>query len=383
MKQATFAIIGVGGIAQSQHLPNSMRAPHLRLKTVCDLREDVLKQMQDKYEVPNASTDYKEVLADDEIDAVIVATREDAQAKLAIEAMEAGKHVYVEKPLAETAEECRAVTEVQERTGQFLALGFNRRFAPSYRKAKELVQADGGAKNIHYRIADDYVNGWGKGRPGGLRLIHEVCHVFDILRWLTESEVKSIYCIQSRWDDDLVTLQFASGAIAVITSSGYATCDMPKERLEVISNFGAVTVEEFVELRTFGYPDAESVYRFAGHSHPDREYTHRNLYASVGAEALLGVRRQYLEAQWARDDTASADALAQAENAYYEKHHKQNVPMINYMVDKGWVAALDHFAECVATGKTPQNARAADAYQASLLSHAAIESRDTGKIVTM
>jgi len=94
MDKAVFGLIGAGGIAQSQHLPNLARAPHVRLKTLCDLREEVLGPMQAKYAVPHATTDYRELLADPEIQAVVVATREDAQARLAIEALRAGKHVY-------------------------------------------------------------------------------------------------------------------------------------------------------------------------------------------------------------------------------------------------------------------------------------------------
>ena len=91
MQQAVFGIIGAGGIAQSQHLPNIARAPHARLKTLCDVRADVLQKMQEKYAVPHATTEHKAVLADPEIDAVIVATREDMQAALTIEALQAGK----------------------------------------------------------------------------------------------------------------------------------------------------------------------------------------------------------------------------------------------------------------------------------------------------
>lgn len=118
MQQAVFGIIGAGGIAQSQHLPNIMRAPHARLKTLCDVRADVLHEMQDKYNVPHAVEDYKALLADPGIDAVIVATREDMQALLTIEALGAGKHVYVEKPLATTPAEAARVAKAQEKSGK-------------------------------------------------------------------------------------------------------------------------------------------------------------------------------------------------------------------------------------------------------------------------
>ncbi len=375
MSQAVFGLIGVGGIAQSQHLPNMARAPHVRLKTACDLREDALAAAQAKYDIPCTTTDYRELLADPEIDAVVVATKEDMQAKLSIEALNAGKHVYVEKPLAATEDECAAVVAAQEASGKFAAVDFNRRFAPAYVRAKELAWSDNGPFNIHYRISDTYCRGWGRNCPPGVRVIHEVCHIFDLLRWFAQSEAASIYTVLSRHDDEIFTLTFESGCVASITSSGYATMDLPKERLEMICDEGTVVVEEFVELRAFGFPDAAPVERFAGHSHPDKEYTHKHLFAQLGADALLALRRVGWELK-TRGDEAAPD---RAERERFLSRGQ----MWNYMVDKGWLAALDHFAECVATGRQPQNAAARDGLMASRLAHAAIRSRETGEIVRL
>ena len=375
MERAVFGIIGVGGIAQSQHLPNLARAPHAFLKAACDLRPDVLAAMREKYRIPAATADYRELLADPEIQAVVVATREDAQARLAIEALRAGKHVYVEKPLASTPEEAEAVVAAQQQAGRFVAVDFNRRFAPAYRRARELAWADGGPNNIHYRISDTYCRGWGKGCPPGVRVIHEVCHVFDLLRWLTDSDVASIYAVKSRHDDEIFTLTFASGCVASITSSGYVTTDLPKERLELISEQGTVIVEEFVELRAFGFPGVEPVQRFAGHSHPDYEYSHKHLFAQVGAEALYAMRRTAWE--------LSTPQGAAPPDATERERFLQRGQMWNYMVDKGWLAAIDHFAECIVTGRPPENAGARDGLAASRLAHAAIRSRETGEVVRL
>ena len=255
-----------------------------------------------------------------------------------------------------------------------MAVDFNRRFAPAYRRAKELAWTDDGPQNVHYRISDTYRRGWGRNCPPGIRVIHEVCHIFDLLRWLTESEVTSIYTVKSRDDDEIFTLTFESGCVASITSSGYVTMDLPKERLELISDEGSVIVEEFVELRAFGYPGIEPVARYAGHSHPDHEYTHKHLFEKVGAEALYGLRRTGWELSAASEGDAPAD---RAERERFRKSGQ----MWNYMVDKGWLAAIDHFAECVLTGANPMNAGAKDGLMASRLSHAAIRSRETGEVV--
>ena len=377
MERVVFGLIGTGGIAQSQHLPNLARAPHVSLKTVCDVREDVLSEVQRKYAVPHATMDYHALLSDPEIQAVVVATREDMQATLTIEALRAGKHVYVEKPLAETSEACAEVVNAQRETGRFVAVGFNRRFAPAYRKAKEIAGAEGGAWNIHYRISDEYWR-WGKNYPPGVRVIHEVCHIFDLLRWLTGSDVASIYCAgASRPDDESLVLKFRSGCVASIMSSGYATMDLPKERLEIITERGAVTVEDFVELRTFGFAHRDPVYRFAGHTHPDREFTHKYLLEAEGASALYALRRL----GWSLRNASEASPAEQTDEA--RRYLNETSPHWNYMVDKGWLHALDHFAQRILSNEPPENAGAEDGLRASLLCHAAIRSRDSNMVVLL
>ena len=375
MRQTVFGLIGAGGLANSQHLPNLALAPHARVKTVCDLRAAAAEAARTKYRIPNAETDHARVLADEEIEAVVIATKAEAHAALTVEALQAGKHVYVEKPLATSVAECEAVVEAQRRSGRHVAVGFNRRFAPAYRLARKIVAAHGGPWNIHYRIADSYSRTWGRGEKPGQRLFHELCHIFDILRWLTGSEAESVYCVASRADDEVVVCRFASGPVASITSSGYASRDWPKEALEIIAEFGGVTVDNFVELRAYGFDDLPRRTCFAGHVHPDYDYTHRWLYEALGADAMRAVHastdrlRRIAEGELTADDPAEA-ALARE----YTEHHR---PVGNYEVDKGWRQAVDHFAECVAAGRKPENASAHDGLVAERMAAAAAESRWT------
>mgnify|MGYP006288538103 CR=1 FL=1 len=377
MPKAVFGLIGTGGIARSQHLPNLTRATHARLKTICDLDESRLDNARQRYDIPHATTDHKELLADPEIQAVVVATKDDAQAPLTIEALAAGKHVYVEKPLATDAETCRKVVEAQRRAGLFVAVGFNRRFAPAYRKVKEILTAHGDARNIYYRVSDEYWR-WGAKMPPGVRVIHEICHMFDAIRWLAGSDVESVYCVNSRPDDEVIVLKLTSGCVATIMDSGYATRDMPKERLEIIAEKGGLTVEDFVEMRTFGMRDFEPIYRFAGHTHPEIEFAHKYILEKLGTEGLLALRRQAWEAldrvEHLRDDEEfpERDELV----AFTGRG-----PDVNYMMDKGWLHAVEHFAQCVLSGDAPQTATAEDAWKASALSNAAIKSRESGEIV--
>ena len=380
--KTVFGLIGAGKLANAQHLPNFARTQHAKLKTVCDLREDTAKEAQEKYGAPRWETDHKKVLADSEIDAVLIAVRPDRHAELTVEALDAGKHVYVEKPLAETVEDCGLAVEAQERSGRSVAVGFNRRFAPAYRKAKELLDSHGGAWNIYYRIADTYSYDWGKAFPPGQRVFHEICHIFDLLRWLVASEVASVYCIASRNDDEMITLKFESGCVATIMSSGYTTADMPKESMEVITEEGGLTVDNFVELQTYGWADAERCCLFPGHTHPDREYTHSWLYGVMGAEAMRAVRRN---AHWMKRQVEAAEQSSETAvaNAVVREYVRERVPHVNYDVDKGWRQALDHFAKSVGCGRIPENAGALDGLAAARLSDAAAQSRKTGMPVPM
>lgn len=377
--KATFGLIGAGNISRNQHIPNLIRARHIDFKTVCDLDANIIKDIQELYPIPHATTDYRQLLEDDEIQAVVIGTKEDIQAQLTIEALKAGKHVYVEKPLANTVEECQAVVEAENETGKWACVGFNRRCAPAYLKAKELLDLDGGPKNMYYRISDEYWR-WGSSFTPGTRVIHELCHIFDVLRWLTGMEVQSIYCVQARPNDEAYILKFNGDCVAMIMDSGNVTLDLPKERLEAVSNRGAVTVEEFVELRTFGYKDAQAVYRFAGATHPQSEFTHRYLFEKLGAEAVYALRKMLWEG---RNRLEEHPDLESEDSQELKRWVEGGFRTPNYMGNKGWLDAVEHLAVSILEGKTPLLARAEDGMKAAALAHAAIESRSSGQIVNI
>jgi prepilin-type processing-associated H-X9-DG protein/prepilin-type N-terminal cleavage/methylation domain-containing protein len=365
MKKAKLAVIGAGGIAQSQHLPNINRSPTVELSAICDLNAEMLHQLADLYPNAQMELDYRNVFADPEIDAVVIATREDTHVPLTIEALKAGKHVYVEKPLAENPADCQTVANLRQHSGKHVFVGMNRRCAPAYRYAKSLLQCNGGARNLFYRITDTYSSGWGARFGAGNRLIHELCHVFDILRFFADSEVAEVYCRSGRPDDETILLAFESGCTAAIMSSGYATSETPKEHFEAVCEYGVITVEEFVEVRAFGLRHGGSTVRtFAGHSHPLHDDAHVALFAKEGYPGLVDFRRE-LTRQMARKDLPP-DLI-------------HRLPLINYSVDKGWQGAIDHFGEVILTGVVSHAASEIDGLRAAEITRAALESRRAGK----
>lgn len=111
MHKTRLAIIGCGGLAQSQHIPNMMKIDNAELTAICDLDKHILDKVGDCYKINQRETDYKKALANPEIDGVVIVTKAESHVPLTLEALAAGKHVYVEKPLAETEAECGRVIE--------------------------------------------------------------------------------------------------------------------------------------------------------------------------------------------------------------------------------------------------------------------------------
>lgn len=368
-------VIGLGNFARRQHLPNLARIAQCHLRVVCDLQSAVAAEVQQRYRVDKAVTDHRQVLDDPAVRAVVIAVRDDLQAPLAIQAMQAGKHVYVEKPLAETPEACGQVVRTQIATGMRLAVGFNRRYAPIYRKAREVIAADGGPRNVQLRMADDAWR-WAHGYPPGYGIKHDICHLFDLLRWISGSEVVSVYCAASRPDDDVMILRLASGCVASITHSGHGTMDMPKERAEFICTRGGVAAEDFVELRTYGYLAFPHVLTFAGHSHPDAEFMHKYLYRDLGAQGMHAVRRMTWELRQRVEQKLDPEAPDAAE---VERYVAQTLP--NFMRDQGWLASVQAFLQGILEGAATEHAGAEDALAAAQIADAAVRSRETGQVV--
>lgn len=383
MQKAKLAIIGCGGLAQSQHIPNMMKIDNAELMVICDLDRNVLDKVGNYYKIERRETDYRNVLNDPEIDGVVIVTRAEAHVSLTLAALEAGKNVYVEKPLAETDSECAKVIESEKKNGKIVAVGMNRRMAPCYRYAKELLWQSGGPQNMFYRIADSYSLTWGLAYGAGNRIIHEICHIFDILRFFADSEVTSVYCVASRPDDEQIMLKFESGAVATILGSGYVNSDMPKEHFEVIARIGGLTVDDFSEVHQYSLEsDAPTSRKFAGHSHPGGDLLQEYLLESFGDTGMREIR----SICW---KTIKQLRKLEAEGMTYSAEYRRlkefelKMPNLNYFMDKGWVDALRDFAQAIIEKRQFRGAGAFDALQSTRITEAALESRNTGSIVKL
>ncbi|TVR47013.1 MAG: gfo/Idh/MocA family oxidoreductase [Planctomycetota bacterium] len=363
------ALIGCGNFARWQHLPNLARLPGAQLLWLCDHNHDLVAMLGDQYDC-QSTTDAKDVLTDPRVEAVVIAVRDDQQAELCLAALAQRKHVYVEKPVGNSPQQALSIAKSATHSGRQVAVGFQKRCAPAYVKAKQLLDADGGVRNLSLRMVDDAWR-WASGYPKGALLALDCCHLFDLARFFCDSEVAEITARRSRPDDDAMLLQMENGAIVSITLSGHGTMDMPKERLDAVSMRGGVCVEDFCELRAYGYPEIEPIQRFAGASHPDYPLLPRYLLAEQGASGLASIRRI---AWQLRQDQAAGKLNERYDAAEIESFITHTIP--NFLRDQGWLSAMEGFLQACAGASTNLNiARAEDAWAAQIITEAALRSQ--------
>jgi len=351
--------IGCGALMNRQHIQNAHHSEMLQVHTLCDIKEEALESTAAKFPPVRKTADYTELLADADVDLVVIAMRPEFHAKFAVESLRAGKPVYVEKPLGETIEKTREVAAVAAETGLPVAVGFNRRFAPAYNDVKPLLADRVGEPVVFYRIADREIG----RRAGNPRLLEEVCHIYDILTWLTDSDPVRVYATEgSHHNDNIVTLSFESGATATILSTGKASLENPKEHLEVFWDNRSAFVEDFIEARYFRLPGMPPLKHYAGRTDVN---TPAEVSASFGEpgglEACLKVKRRF-NAEWDKMEAG-------------EPYDKAVTAMpVNYVMDKGWQIALEEMGTAVLEGRSPRNANALDGVRATAVALAAQES---------
>ncbi len=381
--QIRVGAIGCGQFMSRQHIQTIGRSPHLVLRHLADLDPARLAGVADRYQAQRRSTRWEDVVADPEVEVVVAGVFPELHPQIARAAILSGKPIYVEKPLAPTTEECQAIRALAEARGVAVAVGFNRRFAPATKLLKEAFRRSASPATVYYRIADDDrirppEQQWKKAD----RLLTETVHIFDLLSYLLDAEPVRIDARTTRPNDDLLLIDYASGSRAAILSSSYGSLSQPKEHLEAILDRGAVEMDDFVEVRSYGLPGMATVTRFAGRPYDGCDNRHVEAFAQRGLVALLEMRRQYEEAM--RDSGVLADS---SDSAAWQRARlrlgEPPPPQINYASDKGWGAALEEFCLAAVALRRPANATAADGNRATACAAAARRSILTGQPVML
>lgn len=262
--RACVGFIGSGSHAAAVLMP-AFRAAGARLAGVACQAGVSGAHAGRKFGFETVATEADALLEDPEIDAVVVATRHDSHADLVCRALRAGKHVFVEKPLALSHEELAEMeaTYAQAAASGFAPVvmaGFNRRFAPQARRAKALLDGLPGPKAMVMTVNAGPVppGHWTQDpETGGGRIVGEACHFVDLLRFLAGASISAhhIHTMQAPTGDTAsVALSFADGSIGTVHYFANGPRAFPKERLEVFCGGRVLRLDNFRRMRGFGWP---------------------------------------------------------------------------------------------------------------------------------
>jgi predicted dehydrogenase len=221
------------------------------------------KSLAKKYGFEYSTTDYKEILNDENVDLVMVTTRHDVHSKMVVETLQAGKHVFVEKPLSITESGLQEIIHIYENLEIPLSVsvGFNRRFSPFIRKAKSLIGASGESVNLVATMNAGFIPNdvWVQDmQVGGGRIIGEACHFIDLMIYLTGSKVKQVFMsglgknpLEST-DNAIITLKFENGSQGVINYFSNGNKEYQKERIEAFFQGKTLIMDNFRSLLGYG-----------------------------------------------------------------------------------------------------------------------------------
>jgi myo-inositol 2-dehydrogenase/D-chiro-inositol 1-dehydrogenase len=248
-------LIGAGRIGKLHGDVVTYNIPGVEIKTVADIYADQAKEWADHLRIANLTTDYRDILRDPEIDAVLICSSTDTHAQMIIEAADAGKHIFCEKPIDFDIERIRQALRAAETARVKLQIGFNRRFDHNFRRVREVVE-NGDLGDVHIvKITSrdpspppiEYVK-----VSGGIFLDMAI-HDFDMARYLSASEVDTVFAkgavlidpeIGKHGDVDtaVTSLTFKNGALGVIDNSRQAVYGYD-QRVEVFGSKGYVEVK--------------------------------------------------------------------------------------------------------------------------------------------
>lgn len=280
MEKAVIGIIGCGNIARDQHLKNAFSNERIRVKWCCDLDDANLKYVQDNYTPEKITKDYKEVLADPEVQGVLILTVHNVREEIIRAAAAAGKAIFVEKPMSLTPIESYNIMRIIKEYGVKFVVGFNRRCAPIVEDAKAILEDQ--RKNpkdapwrykrygdtvhlkeedvtmILMRINDDsasfkkyaFDEFVGQGS-----IIGEFCHFFDLACFLMGKEPIKIYTEGWARTNASVTILFEDQSICTIFDASNGSFDHPKELIEIYNGGISMQLDHFLQLRVGGRED--------------------------------------------------------------------------------------------------------------------------------
>lgn len=241
------SLLGVGGFARSVMVPALVKIKRAELRGLVSKSGLSSAHVAAKYHAGFAVSDAETLWNDKDTDGVMIMTRHNAHAQQALTALKAGKHLWVEKPLALTLDDITKIEVMAEGSGRAVMVGFNRRFSPALLPLKKKLDDVSGPKQVLVRVNAGRLEegGWQQSDEGGGRLLGEVCHFTDVCVWMLSGSgatLETVHAVQGAGQDDyVVTLRFSDGSVGTVFYSSEGDASQAKERVEVFGG-GAIGV---------------------------------------------------------------------------------------------------------------------------------------------
>jgi predicted dehydrogenase/threonine dehydrogenase-like Zn-dependent dehydrogenase len=251
VERVRIGAIGCGNYATTMLLPHLKGRPEVELVEVATATALSAANAKTKFGFKRMSTDFRALLADADIDAVLIATRHDSHSFMVCEALRAGKAVFVEKPLAVTPEQLAQVRDTIQETGNDrLMVGFNRRFATVLNDLRGRWGITGGPQVVHYTVNAgplDAGSWYGQTDLQGTRFVGEGGHFIDTVSWWLGADPVEAHAIATPDDPDnlIATLTYADGSIAKLAYVTHGDPKYPKETLEVFADGKVARMDNF------------------------------------------------------------------------------------------------------------------------------------------
>lgn len=259
--KAVIGIIGSGNFTSSTILPN-LKKLNASVKYIASSGGLSSTIMAKRHHIANSTSNYKEILSDNDVDLVFITTKHSMHASMVMETLKANKSVFVEKPLALNNEELLAIINEYNDRSVNVSVGFNRRFAPLAKKMKKLLGNDNTPINIVATMnagfipADVWVHDM---EVGGGRIIGEACHYIDLCTYISGSKVKAV-CMnamskkpEENTDNASILLKYENGTNAVINYFANGSKGYSKERIEVYSQERTLVMDNWRKLKAYGF----------------------------------------------------------------------------------------------------------------------------------
>jgi predicted dehydrogenase/threonine dehydrogenase-like Zn-dependent dehydrogenase len=255
VQKINVGFIGAGSFAQSYLIPN-VKSQGVSLDTVVTSKGITANNTAQKFGFNHASSNSKDILHNQNINTVLIATPHNSHAHFVMEALKNGKHVFVEKPLAMKEDELDEIKNYCQQNNRSVMVGFNRRFSPVAVEMKKSFIDTGEPLVINYRVNAGFIpkDHWTQNENiGGGRIIGEVCHFIDLMQFFTEALPQTVYaqCLnkpneQTKNDDNIViTITFTNGSIGTITYVANGDKSLPKERVEIFGGGKVGIINDF------------------------------------------------------------------------------------------------------------------------------------------